>query len=132
MAAESGDGESGDWVMTARLALELLFTSTLFDLVEAASDRSGKTPVSMFEREFLGLSDFPLPGILERIDPLRERVDSFVSDLPNVGYPLRSSPDWRSNEVEDAFGGVLEPLPSFEGCWPIVKVIRLLPHVPDR
>ena len=33
----------------------------------------------------LGLSIFPLPGILERIEPLNERADSLVSDLLNDG-----------------------------------------------
>ena len=56
------------------------------DLVDAASDLS--TPpllVSRFCREVLGLSDFPLPGILDRIEPRKERDDSLVSDLLKDG-----------------------------------------------
>ena len=60
------------------------------DLVDAASDLSIPPllePVSMLspEVEFLGLSVFPLPGILDLIELRKDREDSFVSDLLNEG-----------------------------------------------
>lgn len=89
------------------------------DLVDAASDRSFPTLVSMLDSDARGLSDlsdFELDRILDPIDR-REREDSFVSDLLNDGYDCKPSLR-RSIEVEDWFLGVLEP--SFDCCWPML------------
>jgi hypothetical protein len=54
-----------------------------------------------------------LPGIFERRDPRKDRVDSLVSDLLNEGYPSRSSAERCSAECEKLS---LVPLLLFEGC----------------
>lgn len=65
----------------------------LVDFTEAASDLSSPKPAV----EPLGLSLFlslPLdPGILERIEPLRDRIDSLVSVRENDGYDCSGSPE---------------------------------------
>ena len=101
----------------ARLALDPLDFALVADLVDATSDRS--TPpllVSRLERDPLGLSNFPVPGILDRIDPRKEREDSLVSDLLKDGYDCRPSAVDRSSAVEDALVGVLEPSRLLDGC----------------
>jgi hypothetical protein len=60
------------------------------DLVDAASDLSippllGLVSMLSPEVEFLGLSVFPLPGILDLMELRKDREDSFVSDLLNEG-----------------------------------------------
>ena len=90
------------------------------DLVEAASDLS--TPpllVSKLDNEFRGLSDLPLPGILDRKEPRKDRVDSLVSDLLKDGYDWSPSLILRSPEVEASPFGVLVPSRVFDGCCPI-------------
>jgi hypothetical protein len=59
------------------------------------------------------LSALLLPGIFERRDPRKDRVDSLVSDLLNEGYPSRSSAERWSVECEKLS---LVPLLLFEGC----------------
>lgn len=88
------------------------------DFVDALVSDLSKVPLGMSdcENEFLGLSDF-CPGIFD-LNPRKEREDSLVSDLLNEGYDCSPSTDL-SSDVDDAFLGVLEPSPAFEGCWPI-------------
>jgi hypothetical protein len=76
---------------------------------------------SLLERivEFRGLSDFPLPGILDR-SALNERDDSFVSDFPKEGYVWRLS---ERSVLGPAAAEPLEPPPlSFEFWFPIILV----------
>ena len=122
MASDTGGetGEFGDLAdddLPGREWVDLLLP---VDLVEAASDLS--TPpllVSKLDNEFLGLSDLPLPGILERKEPRKDRVDSLVSDLLKDGYDWSPSPTLRSPGVEASpFGGFV-PSRVFDGCCPI-------------
>jgi hypothetical protein len=72
-----------------RPPLDALDFALVADFIEVESDLSRPplppVPGSMFDKDALGLSVFPLPGILDRIEPRRERDDSFVSDLLKDG-----------------------------------------------
>jgi hypothetical protein len=78
------------------------------------------TSVSPFEdaeMESLGLSVFE-PGIFDRSD-LKDREDSFVSDLLKEGSDERVGP-LLSSEVDEAVAfGVDVPEPAFDGWLPI-------------
>ena len=97
------------------------------DFVEAASDLSTLGPASMFDRDVLGLSVFPLPGILDRIEPRKDRKDSLVSDLLKDGYDCSPSPSVRSGKVVDSAVGAWRASFCFEGCWPIPTSLFLMP-----
>jgi len=95
----SGDwgdsGESGSMVESGRLTLETPDLALRPDLTDAASDFStaaaaAASPLDS-KVEFLGLSVFPPPGILDRKER-NERVESLVSDLLKLGYDCRLSP----------------------------------------
>jgi len=81
MVVVSEDGELGEGMESARLALDFPF---LPDFTEAASNFSGKSPFASIA-EFRGLSVLPEPGIFDRRDR-NERDESLVSDLLNDGY----------------------------------------------
>lgn len=84
-AGEAGACEAG-CIESARLALDALDLALVADLIDAASDLSvPPETVSIWDSDVLGLSVFMLPGILDRIEPRNERVDSFVSDLLKDG-----------------------------------------------
>jgi len=59
----------------------------LADFANAESDLSGapldEVSISNMATEFLGLSGFPLPGILDLMELRIDREDSLVSDLSN-------------------------------------------------
>lgn len=55
------------------------------DFVDAASERSFPTEVSMLDNDARGLSDFDPPGIFDLMVPRNEREDSLVSDLVKDG-----------------------------------------------
>lgn len=114
-AGELGLGGTGE--IWGRFAFDPLDLALVADLVDAASERSLPTEVSMLVIDARGLSDFSLdePGILDLIDR-KEREDSLVSDLLKEGYDCKPSPR-RSREVEEASLGVFEP--SLDCCWPI-------------
>lgn len=114
-AVEVGLGGTGEiWGMFAFDPLDLALVA---DLVDAASERSLPTLVSMLDIDARGLSDFSFdePGILDLMER-NEREDSLVSDLLKEGYDCKPSPR-RSREVEEVFLGVFEP--SLDCCWPI-------------
>lgn len=74
----------------ARLVLDAPDRALVVDLIDAASDLSPlpETVLSapaIADVDALGLSFFPLPGILDLMAPLKEREDSLVSDLLNDG-----------------------------------------------
>jgi len=104
-----------------RPAFEALDFVLVADLMDVVSDLSiPPPPVSIFDRDVLGLSVFPLPGIFDRIAPRRDRDDSFVSDLLKDGYDCKPSPTVRSEARAEASRVVpLEASFSFEGCCPM-------------
>ena len=107
--SSSGDsplpvGEAGNGASLLR-RLRLPRGLVLFpDLTDVASLFSAAASLLARMAELRGLSVLPLPGIFER-RVLKERVDSFVSDLLKDGY------DWRSLPPGPPFE---EPPPSFE------------------
>lgn len=75
------------------------------------SDAPSATPSGSPADELRGLSVFEdVPGILDLIDPLRDRADSLVSDLLNEGYESSDGPPF-SEEAPSCL--------SFEGWLPI-------------
>jgi hypothetical protein len=80
-ATESAPGDAGEPAASLRLIRECDDRPLFPDFTETASPLSSF--VSPFERsvELLGLSVLPFPGILDRMEVLSEREDSFVSDL---------------------------------------------------
>lgn len=107
---------------SGRRPLDIADDRPLFtDLIEATSDLSA-SPVEGPDIEFRGLSTLELPGILD-LNDLKEREDSFVSDLLNEGYDDRVSPP-RSKEVDEALPfGVEAPEPPLEGWLPMAVPI---------
>lgn len=121
-STESGLGDvgGGENIGYVRDARGTFTAEPVADLDDAASDLSSFPElVSIIESDVRGLSVFPLPGIFERMEPRKERVDSFVSDLLKDGY------DWRSREVRSDASpvGVFDPSrDAFEACCPMIFV----------
>ena len=95
---DGGSGEAGREVVSdpgevgERPALEP--GRLLADLIEPASDLSPW--LSVWERAVVeprGLSVLRAPGILERMEPRKERRDSLVSDFEKDGYDCSESPE---------------------------------------
>lgn len=107
MAANEGDEVLGADDDREGLAFEFA--------VSAFSAAAGEAESSICDVEARGLSVFDVPGILDLIEPLKDFIDSFVSDLLNEGYDLRSSPSERSTDVDEAFLDDLDPSWPFEG-----------------
>lgn len=127
-AVGSGGGGDGDLSTAAiRLAFEALDFALVVDLTDTASLLSTPLLVSMLEIDVLGLSILPLPGILERMEPRKERVEPWVSDLLNDGKDCRGPSKDLSSDVEEAFVGVLEPSFAFDWLLPILR-LRNLPR----
>jgi hypothetical protein len=112
----TGDESAGGCLRGGKsLRLALLERPLRPDFTEAASAAlSVESPFEGRTVEFLGLSVFPLPGILERRER-KDREDSLVSDLLKDGYDCR--------------GASLEPLPPF--CEPLSFELWLPIVVPD-
>lgn len=101
----------GEVAESARLARDIADRLLLPDRIEPASDLS--SPFARPAVEFRGLSVL-LPGILDR-SALKDRVESFVSDLLNEGIDDIRGP-LLSKEVDDAlFLGVEAPEPPLDG-----------------
>lgn len=93
-----------------RLARETLVRPLLLDCTEAPSVGRSTVESPFASTEFLGLSDFRFPGILDR----KERKDfdeSLVSDREKDGYDWSPSPPFE--------------LPSLEDWLPMVSVIQV-------
>ncbi len=106
----------------ARLVLDAPDLALVVDLIDATSDLSalpefGPSLPGSTDVDALGLSVLALPGIFDLMAPLREREDSFVSDLLNEGYDCNPSPADRSPEDEDVFPDA--PSLFFDCCWPM-------------
>lgn len=102
----------GDSVF-ARLVLE---PPLVAECIDPLSEGSLAASVSIAESpDGRGLSERPLPGILDRMAPRNDRADSFVSDLLSDGYDLRISPA-RSGEALSEGGRAPSGLDAF---WPM-------------
>lgn len=105
----------------ARLVLDPPDLALVVDFIDATSDLS-PPPVlepsapARPDKDALGLSVFPLPGIFDLMAPLKEREDSLVSDLLNDGYDCSPSPGDRSRELEDVLADVPDPSDFFDCC----------------
>ena len=87
----AGGCDSGwDDSVEVRCAFEEADIALVEDLIDALSDLStapllASAPTGALNVEFLGFSDFALPGIFDRNEFLMDREDSLVSDLLNDG-----------------------------------------------
>jgi len=117
VAVSMEDGDSGEGIESVRLTARLKPDFPLFpDFTDAASDFSGASPLESIV-EFLGLSVFPEPGILDRRER-KERDESLVSDLLKEGYDCNGSEGLRSLLPVD----FEDPAPASLDAWlPIVS-----------
>ena len=131
VSSSSVVGDVGDWLEAFELARFTFDDLPLVvDLIEPASDLSPEFPSSVARAPAEGrelstdfsLSALELPGILDRIEPLKDREDPCVSDLLKDGKLDKES---GVRLVEEEFLGVREPSLLLDCCWPITNDLLL-------